>query len=443
MVRLKPAGAVGLIAFVVTAVFYALGSGRAYDYDSSESVGSFIATRSLLDPFRRQLQFNNHPFFSFVDHLVYSAGGHSPTALRAAPIVFGAATVGIVAYWAAHRWGLTAGVAAAAVLAANPMFAELSRSVRGYSLLSLCAVVSTLLLVRLLDDPRRGLTVVYELVVAVAVATHLYALFLVVGHVAIVVARRKFGREWAAAWCSALLFGLSAYAAIAPGMLSAAAREHGLFQPGFPAAVASGLLGSSSLAVALLAALLMYATVRGTPRELVIGNATVTVALAAVWLSSPQDLYPRFLVWLVPGIALLVASSTRHSRLAPLLACVAVAAMIHVDGRNWTADPVPSLQAARTVDATRRDNDRPCVLPNIRGALMGYTRPPAEVSDPAQFTYCGIVLGTAFDPHSLRIAARAAFPYHWTLPAETPYIVYSRERRTHGHHRLPVTGVGS
>jgi predicted membrane-bound mannosyltransferase len=452
VVRANAASAVGVTAFVVTAVFYALGSGRAYDYDSSETVGSFIATRSLLDPFRRQLQFKNHPFFSFVDHLVYSAGGHSPSALRAAPIVFGALTVGIVAYWASRRWGLTAGVAAAAVLAANPMFAELSRSVRGYSLLALCAVVSTLLLGRLLDEPRRGLTIIYELVVAVAVATHLYALLLVVGHVAIVVARRKFDAEWAAVWFSALLFGLSAYAAIASRMLGSASNEHGLFQPGFPAAAARALLGSSALAVALLAALLLYAAVRKVPRELLLGSATVALALAAVWLSSPQDLYPRFLVWLVPGIALLVASATRRSRAALLLACVAVAATVHLDSRYWTTDPVPSLRAAQTVDAARSDNDRPCVLPNIRGALMGYTRSPAEISNPAQFRSCGIVLGTAFDAHSVRVAARAAFPYHWRLPAETPYIIYSREPQkpsankrltANQRTRLPATGAGS
>lgn len=425
--RADAASVTALVVFVVTAVFYAQGSGRAYDYDSSESVGSFIATGSLLDPFRRQLQFNNHPFFSFLDHLVYSAGGHSATALRAAPIGFGALTVGIVAYCASRRWGLTAGVAAAAVLAANPMFAELSRSVRGYSLLALCAVVSTLLLVRLLDEPGRGLTVVYELVVAVAVATHLYALLLVVGHVAIVVARRGFGRDWAATWLSALLLGLSAYTAIASRMLKTAAHEHGLFQPGFPAAAGRALLGSSSLAVALLAALLAYAALRGAPRAFLIGSATIAVALAAVWLASPQDLYPRFLVWLVPGIALLTAKTTRHSRLALLLACIAVAAMIRLDSRYWTADPVPSLQAAQTVDAARNDRDRPCVLPNIRGALMGYTHPPAEISNPAQLTRCQIVLATAFDAQSLRVATRATFPYHWTLPAETPYLVYSRE----------------
>src|SRR5438445_10156212 len=103
---------VGVAAGAVTFGVYLVGSGRSYDYDSSETVGSFIATRSLLDPFRRQLQFNNHPLFSFLEHLVYSAGGKNEAALRVVPAADGAATVGL--------------------LAANPTYAELSRSVRGY-----------------------------------------------------------------------------------------------------------------------------------------------------------------------------------------------------------------------------------------------------------------------------------------------------------------------
>ena len=61
---------------------------------------------------------------------------------------------------------------------------------------------------------------------------------------------------------------------------------------------------------------------------------------------------------------------------------------------------------------------------------MAYTVAPPEVSDRRQFSRCGIVLGTGFDPRYLRLAARATFHYRWTLPAETPYIVYSREPRT-------------
>src|SRR2546429_6711180 len=78
---------IGAVLGTVTFAVYLLGSGRNYDYDSSETVGMFVATRSLLDPFRRQDVFNNHPLLSFVDHLVYSAGLQGPTALRVCGLV--------------------------------------------------------------------------------------------------------------------------------------------------------------------------------------------------------------------------------------------------------------------------------------------------------------------------------------------------------------------
>ncbi len=418
----------GVLAFLATASFYALGSGRSYDYDSSESVGAFIATPSLLDPFRRQLEFNNHPLFSFVDHVVYTMGGHSEAALRAFPITVAALTVGIVGFWAADRWGLPAGVAASAILATNPTYAELSRSVRGYSLLTFSAVVSTLLLARLLMERDRKVMIVYAVVVAVGIATHLYATFFLVGQIAVVVAAGKLNRAWLGAWLGSMLLGLVAYVGMADRMLTSAAHERGVFQPRFPAQAAHAILGSSPLAIALLAALALLGATQIRRREIAIGLGATAAAIAMDWVSSPRDLYPRFLVWLIPGVALFVAITATRSRLILPLVGVAVIAMTEVDARYWTTNPVPSLQAARTVQDARADGDRPCVFPDIRGALMGYTATAREVSTVGELSRCGIVLGGSFDSPHLRSEARETFRYRWILPAETPYIVYSRER---------------
>jgi hypothetical protein len=250
VVRPRASVWLGLTISGVTFALYAQGLERSYDYDSSESVGSFIATRSLLDPFRRQLGFNNHPLFSFLEHIVYSAGGHGPSALRLLPITVAALTVGVVAVWAAHRWGLMAGATAGALLAANPTFAVLSRSVRGYSLLAFAAVVSTLLLPRLFAAYSRRLLVVYTVAVALGIATHLYALLFLAGQIAVVVARRKADRAWLCAWIGAIVVGLGVYAGLAGRMLATATREHGLFRPRLPLDAAPALLGSSSVAIA-------------------------------------------------------------------------------------------------------------------------------------------------------------------------------------------------
>jgi hypothetical protein len=76
--------ALGLGAAVFAA--YMVAAGRSYDYDSSETVGAFVATPSLLDPLRRQIAFNNHPLFSLLEHMVYSAGGTSEATLRVLPL---------------------------------------------------------------------------------------------------------------------------------------------------------------------------------------------------------------------------------------------------------------------------------------------------------------------------------------------------------------------
>ena len=420
----------GLTVGGVTFAFYAQGLGRSYDYDSSESVGSFIATGSLLDPFRRQVGFNNHPLFSFLEHVVYSAGGHGAPALRLLPITIAALTVGVVTVWAAGRWGLLTGATAGALLAANPTFAVLSRSVRGYSLLTFAAVASTLLLARLLAAYSRRLMIGYAAVVALGIATHLYALLFLVSQIAVVVARRKADRAWLWAWAGALLVGLSVYAGLVARMLTTATREHGVFRPWLPLDTAAALLGTGSVATAVLALLLLAGGVWLRRPEILVGSAAIALVSGVVWLGAPRDLYPRFFVWLVPAVALLAAIPVRRSRFALLLAGVALAAMLRVDTRFWTTNPVPSAQAAVLVERARTRGERVCVLPDIRGALMAYTTAPTEASNAGRLRACDIVLGAALDPRGLLSDARRTHPYRWSLPAETPYIVYSRRPRS-------------
>ncbi|HXY17533.1 MAG TPA: glycosyltransferase family 39 protein [Gaiellaceae bacterium] len=417
----------GVTATLITFAAYVVGAGRAYDYDSSETVGTFVATRSLLDPFRRQLQFNNHPLFSFLDHLVYSLGGRGELALRVLPIAFAAVTVGVVTGWAARRWGGVAGWTAGLVLALNPSYAVLGRSVRGYSLLTLAAVVSSLLLIELLDRDRPRLWPVYAFALAVAVATHLYALFVLVGHLAFAASRGRLDRRLLR-WCAlGLALGLSAYSLLARQMVGTALHEPGRFQPLFPERTAVALLGTSQTAIVLLASLLVVGSSMVSTRGLLSVVAALSLTLGVVWLVvTPRDLYPRFLVWLVPAVAILVGAATGRSRLALPLALFAAIAMARVDIPRWTLNPLPSEQAADLVTDTRALGDRPCVLPEVRGALMAYTATPPEATKLRELRGCDLSIGVPFDGRALLAAARTTFPYHWRLGAETPYLVYSR-----------------
>ena len=168
------------------------------------------------------------------------------------PIVFGSAVVAIVVGWCASRFGVAAAAAGGVVLGANPTFAELSRSVRGYSLLSLCALGSTLLVGRLLSRPNRATAVVYVATVAAGLATHGYMLLVLLAQIAIVVARSAPLRAWTVRWAAALSLGALAYVEIGARMIRSAGRAGELFRPRFPLALLATLLGGSRTTLVIL-----------------------------------------------------------------------------------------------------------------------------------------------------------------------------------------------
>jgi uncharacterized membrane protein len=428
--------ATGAAAGGITFGFYLLGAGRNYDYDSSQTVGTFVATRSLLDPFRRQTVFNNHPVLSFLDHLVYSAGGHSPTALRVLPIVFGAFAVALVAGWATHCWGPLAGGCAGLLLAANPAFAFYSRAVRGYSLVTLSAVASTILLARLLRRDGRWASIGYVFAAAAGLATHLYALFPLAAQAAAVCARGAFDRRWAARFAAALVLGGFAYVRIGVAMVEAVHRQTHHFRPHFPLALGRTILGGTSLAIVAIGVLTVvgFATLRR--RETIAAAVVLAVAIAAVWLwLQPNDLYPRFLVWLVAAVAVVAGAAVGRWPVTAVLAATAVVALVLVDVPHWTQNPIPDRQAAQLVAEVRARGKHPCVLPWVRGSLLAYTRAPREVTLARNLARCDFVVGILTDSRALRLAARRQLPYAWILSAQTSYLVYSRLPRSALVHR--------
>ena len=337
-------GAVGTLGF------YLLAAGRSYDYDSSESVGTFIATPSLFDPFRRQLKFNNHPLFSFLEHVVYSAGGTSETALRVAPILAGAAAVALLVGLLGRAWGWLPGVSAGLLLATNPTFAELSRSVRGYSLVTLSAVSSTFLLARLLERRVTRAGPIYSIALAIGIATHLYALLILLGHILFVLARHRLDRRWIGRWAAATALGGLSYIGLAATMFHAARHEQHHLRPAFPVELARAVLGTATPAIVALSILTVIglALFRGLP--LLIVGAGVAGAIGIVWLAlAPIDLYPRFLIWLVPFAAGAAAAAVRRLPILAVLVVVAAAAMVRVDIARWTTNPLPSRAAAELV----------------------------------------------------------------------------------------------
>jgi len=194
----------GLVVGLVVSGAYSIGAGRAYGLDASVTVHRFVATSSILDPFDRQVVYNNHVLFSFIDHLVYSLTASSQEyVLRAVPIAASGLAVGVLAAAVARRLGWIPALAAATFIASSPMLILTGREVRGYSLLMLASVLSSVMFVALLrtkQSSQRRIVVGYVLALALGIGTHIYGLAMVVLHAAAVGGDRAELRRWLPRW---------------------------------------------------------------------------------------------------------------------------------------------------------------------------------------------------------------------------------------------------
>ena len=152
--------------------------------------------------------------------------GTGEVGLRSLSALCGTATIGVA--WALGRrlGGEWAGLAAAALVACNPMLVWFGQEARAYALLTLLAALSALLWLRALEEPRRaGRLVAWGAVAALALATHYYAIFLV-GPQGLWLALRTAGlRERAAA----LVLPVAAGLALAPLALDQRANAGAAF----------------------------------------------------------------------------------------------------------------------------------------------------------------------------------------------------------------------
>jgi hypothetical protein len=411
-----------------------VGADRSLDYDGSVTVGAFIATDDLWTPLRRQIVFNNHPLFSFLDHLVWLAGGQSELVLLALPVLCGAAGAAVLAGWTAARGGAAAGVVAGALLAANPAYAQLSRSVRGYSLMTAAVITATVVLLE--DERRRGSrwrAFAYVALMALAVGTHLYAGLALLAHAVWLAAARRLSRERAVQLVGAGALGLAVYSAMIGGMLREARNRPRLFHSDFPVETVRMVLGDHGLAVVLLAPVVVWAAwAARRSRPATLSAVAVAAALAIVWVGiRPADLYPRFLLPLA-GLAAAGAVLVTRRRGGPVggaagaALLVALAAMVVQDARHWSEDPAPFKAAAGIAHAAAFEGHRPCAALFYGEAFAGYgiTPPPAET--PADLAACDVLFVVEGSARELATAARSEYPHRRTLRGADDITVYAR-----------------
>jgi hypothetical protein len=429
----RAAVALGSIAGVITASFYFIGASRSVsDVDASVTVGAFVKTPSLLDPLRRTLdvpgfRFNNHPLFSLIEHAVWSSGHHSELALRVAPILFGALAVALLAGECGRRLGLIPGVCAGALLAVNPFFARLSRELRDYSLVVLCAVASTIVLMRILEanTPSRRARIGYVLIIAAGVATHMFFAPVILAHFFIVLGQRKFDWRWLAQFVIGVLLGAGIYVDIARDMFHH--QPNGAGNDTFPLRAAHLLLGEQWFAVAILGGFVVWAVALFyRSKAILLPLLAVTGFAAFLWLIvQPVGLGPRFFIWMVPVVALSAAVVVARKPWAWVLVAVAVIAMVADDAGRW-ASPSPNLaQAAAIVDAARTRGFRVCGYKAGQWAVLAYTQSPPYLP-PEGVAGCDVVVEMERPVSAYDAVIRAELPYTWGQAGRAPIVVRAR-----------------
>jgi mannosyltransferase len=105
-------------------------------------------------------------------------------ALRALSALFAVAAVPLVWILGRRLVGPRAGAIAAVLLALHPFAVQWGQQLRGYSLLLLLTIASTMLFVRAVESPTWGRSVAYGVVTALAVYTQFFAVLVAVAHVA-------------------------------------------------------------------------------------------------------------------------------------------------------------------------------------------------------------------------------------------------------------------
>jgi mannosyltransferase len=249
--------------------------------------------------------------------------------LRSLSALAGVATVPVAYLLGVELRGRRTGIAAAALVAVNPMLLWYSQEARGYALLTLLTAIAALYFVRALDHGRRRDFTGWGIVSALALATHYFAIFPIALEAAWLLWRR--GRAaLAGLWIVAL--ACVALAPLAIHQMSLGHAEwiggrslgHRLWEAGVAFVVGETgdivsrpetVLPAAVPLLAVLAGLALLA-LRGDRRERRAGGLMLAVAVAAVSV-------PLALALVAPDKDYVIARNLVPA-LVPLLVAVAI-----------------------------------------------------------------------------------------------------------------------
>ncbi|MEV0391599.1 glycosyltransferase family 39 protein [Polymorphospora rubra] len=361
------------------------------------------ATRDLPDLLRmaRTVDASATPYYLLV-HFWTAVFGDSPTALRLPSALAMATAAGLTAVLGSRLFGPRAGLLAGLLFAVAPSTSRYGQEARPYALVTMLALLTTLLLARALDRPTWRRWLAYGLAVAGLGLCHLVALTLLAGHaVAVLLALRRTRDRRLLRWPVALL---PAAVAITPlVLLGGDQHRRQLAWVGRPdlgelVRFPGGVTGAAAVggALAVLAALGFAGlltrpgtgdgTAPPTPTDTVpgggagdhpdpLGRRGWALVLGACVLLPAAGLFvaglvtplwvPRYLVFTVPFAGLLAATALATVGLRAALPVVAVVAVLGGPEQagvrrthEWPRSrPVDYAAAARIIDAGGRAGD--------------------------------------------------------------------------------------
>jgi hypothetical protein len=274
--------------------------------------------------------------------------------------------------------------------------------------------------------------VAYALLMGLAIAAQLFAAVVLVAHVAWLATRRDAHPllQLAPAWIGAVLIGGAANANIQFMELVQHGYPASMFNPDFPRDLVLFLFGAPVLlpiGLWLSAAGLGLWALRAESWVWA-SVAVIVVVVAILWLGlKPAYLYPRFFIFLVPGIAFLMAAAiARWKVLAPIILVGAVAVAIS-QATGYTEDPLALKQAAAFADRIHAAGQTACVIHADEQVLAAYTSNFKVVSTADQLSGCDAVVVVTWNVDlSLRDQAAQEFPRRTILPAYYPAVVLER-----------------
>ena len=432
---------VGAFLGLVTAAAYMIGSRRSFGYDAAATFASFVATPSLWDAFAvraalpsillKTIASNDHVLLSLLSHVIYSLTGlRNEWVYRLIPALAAGGTVGVATAVLSRRFGLLAGVCAGLYIATDPLFVDNSRDLRGYSLAALLALLATLVVVE--SKWSRGRLLLYAVLLGLAIATHVFVAVVLLAHVAWIASKRSPAmlKQLAPAWLVAFLIGAAANAYIEVLVFIQHGFPPSLFDPTFPRDLVLFLLGAPALlpiGLWLTPVALGLWVVR---REAWVWASVAVLAgvVALLWLVlQPAYLYPRFFIFLIPGVAYLMAAAiVRWKVLAPVVALGAAAA-IASQMPGYTQDPLALPQAAAAIERAEAAGRRVCVIHADEQVLAAYTTRYSVVTTADQLRDCDLVVVVSWNVDlGLREEAAQQFLRRTLLPASYPAVVLER-----------------